>query len=109
MNDIPQEPERVFFPLAWIPAQDMESTLKLLAFCEKNGIDIIHSCDSIGQVSSKVIQPGQQPGGAMMTIQLFYGSCDSEEHFKNVFGMKYDITKCEQVQPIVSKEIGQAL
>lgn len=109
MNDIPLEPERVFFPLAWLPAQDMEGVLKLFSYCEKNGIDIIHSCDSIGQVQpSNVIQPGSnQNGPAMMTIQLFYGACESEEHFRNVFGFDYDINKSHQVQPIIAKEISR--
>lgn len=103
-----QEPElkldRVFFPLAMIPAQEQGLTLALFQYADKNLIDIVHSTDSIGVVAHKVVSP-QAKNQGIITVQLFYGACDDKDHFREVFGFDYDLKKSATVPQIVLQEI----
>lgn len=98
--------DMVFFPLVFLPAHEMESTLKLFKWCWDHEIDIHHTCDSIAMLrASKVIAPGQQGGGAMATVTFFYGRCD-EENFKKIFGFDYSFENIPQIQPFILNELG---
>ena len=98
--------DQVFFPLVCLPAHDLGNHVKLFQWCWNHEIDIVHSCDSIAQMTTgKVIAPGRPASAHMMTLTIFYGRTD-EQNFKELFGFDYEIEILDQVQPLVLKELG---
>lgn len=98
--------EQVFFPLVCLPAHDLGNHVKLFQWCWNHEIDIVHSCDSIAQMTTgKVIAPGRPAASTMMTLTIFYGRCH-EQRFSNLFGFTFEIERLDEVQPLVLKELG---
>jgi len=93
----------VYFPLACIPVDDSETTIKLFSWCDDREIKICHSYQSVANLgAANIINPNQK--NKLIPITLFYGMIQ-EDNFKTVFGQDYDFKTCHFVVEFISQEL----
>lgn len=96
-----------FFPLAGIPVDDAETTIKLLKWCDENGIKIYHTSQQVLPMGKgDIINPNQRR--QLIAVSVFYGGME-ENKFKDLFGEDYNFKKLEFVSDFVTKIIAEKL
>lgn len=95
-----EEKERVFFPMGMIPVHDIQNTLALFKWAEKMGIEIVHIAITRAQIQSRLISPVGRKN-PVADVQLFYGACDDEDHYLDVFAMPYEFDSAQSTPLII--------
>lgn len=96
-----EDSDRVFFPLIGIQTQDVARTISLFNWCDKNGIEIVHSVQMLVPAAGHVLSPNGKPN--LIPSILYYGACDNQAHFRECFGFNYSFS------PNFLSEIGRII